>query len=64
MQHSFDILASGIFINGSSSISGDTATITLNANLKGTWQCRLDGGAPQSCMCELFVTFLLYGFFI
>ena len=48
-------LATDIFVNGSSSTSGDTATITLNANLKGTWECSLDGGPSESCMYEVFV---------
>ncbi|XP_065918054.1 uncharacterized protein [Dysidea avara] len=41
--------ATSIFVNGSSSTSGDTSTITLYANVKGTWECSLDGGTSESC---------------
>ncbi|XP_065918551.1 putative ferric-chelate reductase 1 [Dysidea avara] len=41
--------ATSVIVNGSSSTSGDTATITLSANVKGTWQCSLDVGPFELC---------------
>ena len=37
-------------INGSVSVDGNTATITLNNNFDGVFQCSLDGGAFKNCM--------------
>lgn len=38
-----------VSINGSVSVDGNTATITLNNNFDGVFQCSLDGGAFENC---------------
>ena len=44
-----------ITANGVVTVSGDKATLTLNATAEGTFQCSLDGGTFQSCM-HMFIT--------
>ena len=39
-----------VSISGSVSVDGNTATITLNSNVDGVFQCSLDGGAFANCM--------------
>ena len=53
-------------INGSVSVSGNAATITLNNNFDGVFQCSLDGGDFKNCMfmymyCVCFISSLFKG---
>ena len=62
----FDILflIVRVAINGSVSVSGNAATITLNNNFNGVFQCSLDGGSFANCMIYMCASCLLHQFFI
>ena len=53
-----------VSIMGSVTVDENTATITLNSNLDGVFQCSLDGGAFENCMvfilCVLLLAVLLF----
>ena len=48
-----------VSINGSVSVNGNAATITLNNNFDGVFQCRLDGGSFQNCMIYNYFVLLV-----